>query len=366
MFAMKIEETNIQTKTLETEAYHLFLLQGGFGIPKFISFGIKKKYSILIETLLDKNLYDIFIEKNRKCSVIDTCLIALQILNRLKWIHSKDLIYRDVKPNNFLIGTKDPNIIYVVDFGLCKKYRSSKTGKHILPKITGKFQGTLKYASSNAIKGKEPSRRDDLISLGYMLIYLLKRELPWQVTKEVLIKKHFNDLIYSKEKDGNGKLFENIPEGLKEYIQYTKKLKFEEDPDYSYMSSIFINILLKINMNYRTLTFSWINPKDKHLIGLPTKYSFKKSTPQNRLIKSIEIEINRRSNDNYLNLNNLNSKSVNNNNSSDNKIYKNNNKQSIINFQRRRKIAEQKLHHMNQKEIKKLFVMFINHQYSKK
>ena len=295
--------------------------------------------------------------------MIDTCLIALQILDRLKWIHSKDLIYRDVKPSNFLIGTKDPNIIYVVDFGLCKKYRSSKTGKHILPKITGKFQGTLKYASSNVIKGKEPSRRDDLISLGYMLIYLLKRELPWQITKEVLIKKHYMNLIYSKEKDGNGKLFENIPEGLKEYIQYTKKLKFEEDPD---MSSIFINILLKINMNYRTLTFSWINPKDKHLIGLPTKYSFKKSTPQNRLIKSIEIEINRRSNDNYLNLNNLNSKSVNNNNSSDNKIYKNNNKQSIINFQRRRKIAEQKLHHMNQKEIKKLFVMFINHQYSKK
>ena len=366
MFAMKTEKANIQFKMLETEAYHLFLLQGGVGIPKFISYGIKKNYNILIETLLDKNLYDIFIEKNRKCSVIDTCFIALQILDRLKWIHSKDLIYRDVKPSNFLIGIKDPNIIYVVDFGLCKKYRSSKTGKHILPKKTGKFYGTLKYASSNVIKGKEPSRRDDLISLGYMLIYLLKRELPWQITKEVLIKERFMNLIYSKEKDGDGKLFENIPEGLKEYIQYTKKLKFEEDPDYSYMSSFFINILLKINMNYRTLTFSWINPKDKHLIGLPTKYSFKKSTPQNRLIKSIEIEINRRSNDNYLNLNNLNSKSVNNNNSSDNKIYKNNNKQSIINFQRRRKIAEQKLHHMNQKEIKKLFVMFINHQYSKK
>ena len=351
MFAMKIEETNFQFKTLETEAYHLFLLQEGVGIPKFISYGVKKNYNILIETLLDKNLYDIFIEGNRKCSVIDTCLIALQILDRLKWIHSKDLIYRDVKPSNFLIGKKDPNIIYIVDFGLCKKYRSSKTRKHILPKTTGKFQGTLKYASSNVIKGKEPSRRDDLISLGYMLIYLLKRELPWKITKEVLIKKHYMDLIYSKEKDGDGKLFENIPEGLKEYIQYTKKLKFEQDPDYSYMSSIFINILWKINSNYRTLTFSWINPKDKHLIGLPTNYSLKKSTPQNRLIKSIELEISRRSNDNYLSLNNFNSKFLsNNNNSTDNRIYKNNNEQSIINFQRRRKMTEQKLHHYEPKK----------------
>jgi serine/threonine protein kinase len=131
---MKIEKSNCQYTTLEAEAYHLFILQGGVGIPKFITYGHKNKYNILIESLLSENLYNIFIENNRKCSIVDTCFIALQILDRLKWINSKDLIYRDIKPTNFLIGINDPNIIYIVDFGLCKKYRSSKTGKHILPK----------------------------------------------------------------------------------------------------------------------------------------------------------------------------------------------------------------------------------------
>ena len=185
MFAMKTEKITTKEKTLESEAYYLFLLQGGFGIPQFISYGQSKKYYILIETLLGKNLYQIFIEDKRTCKISDACLIGHQILDRLEWIHSKNLIYRDMKPSNFVIGRKDPNVIYAIDFGLCKKYRSSKTGKHILPKTTSKFNGTLKYASSNVIKGKIPTRRDDLIALGYILIYLLKRELPWQKNCEV-------------------------------------------------------------------------------------------------------------------------------------------------------------------------------------
>ena len=103
----------------------------------------------------------------------------MQLLDRLEWIHSKNLIYRDIKPENFMIGIDDPNIIYVVDFGLCKKYRSSKTGKHILPKLLKNFYGNIIFASPNAIKGKEMSRRDDIISLGYMLIFLFKKNLPW-------------------------------------------------------------------------------------------------------------------------------------------------------------------------------------------
>ena len=98
-----------------------------------------KIYNILIETLLDKSLFKIFIENKRKCHLYEVCLIGYQLLERLKWIHSKDLVYRDMKPENCLLGFDDPNIIYIVDFGLCKKYRSSKTGKHILPKLIGQL-----------------------------------------------------------------------------------------------------------------------------------------------------------------------------------------------------------------------------------
>ena len=115
---------------------------------------------------------------NILCNIIEVCLIGNQILDRVEWIHSNNIIYRDIKPENFLIGKNDPDIIYIIDFGLCKKYRSSKTWKHILPKTIATMSGTLKYASLNVLNGKESSRRDDLISLGYMLIYLLKRNLP--------------------------------------------------------------------------------------------------------------------------------------------------------------------------------------------
>ena len=349
MFAMKIEKTNTLFKTLESEAYFLLILQGGIGIPKFITYGRKKNYNILIESLLNKNLYNIYIEKCRQCNLIDACLIGLQVLDRLKWIHSKDLIYRDIKPGNFLIGINDPNIIYIVDFGLCKKYRSSKTGKHILPKRTGKFFGTLKYASSFVIEGKEPSRRDDLIGLGYMLIFLLKKVLPWQINCEVLKKKNYNELIRLKETDGDGKLFQNIPEELKEYIKYTKNLKFEQNPDYSYMSSLFTKILFKINLNYRKLTFSWINPKDKHLLGIPKNNTRRKSSPHLRLLKSIEIEINKRSTDNFLSVNGLKCSAINNNSTNCN-INRNDSEPNIITFQKKRKLAEQKLKHYQPKK----------------
>ena len=304
MFAIKTEKANALKKTLESEAYYLYILQGGFGIPKFISYGYSKNYYVLIETLLDKNLYNIFIQNSRKCEVTDACLIGNQILDRLEWIHSKDLIYRDMKPSNFLIGKKDPNVIYIIDFGLCKKYRSSKTGKHLLPRKTGRFNGTLKYASSYVIRGKEPTRRDDLIALGYILIYFLKRELPWQEKCEVINKANYNELIHLKETDDNGKLFQNIPEEIIEYLKYTKNLKFEQNPDYSYLHSLFNKLLCKKSLNYRKLTFSWIDPKNKDLLGIPSSSSRRKSSHHKRLFNSIQEKISRRFADKILNVNN--------------------------------------------------------------
>ena len=275
-FAMKIEKIDAKQKTLEREAYYLFTLQGGFGIPKLISYGHTKHYNILIETLLNKSLFDLFINKNNKFRLTDCCFIGIQILEILEWIHSKDIVYRDVKPENFLIGIKDPNAIYVVDFGLCKKYRSSKTGKHLLPKLTGKFSGTLIYASSNALKGKESSRRDDLISLGYMLIYLLKRDIPWNSSFKDLNKEKYYNLIYLKETNSNGELFKNLPDELIDYIKYTRKLKFEEDPNYNYLQSLFRKILSRSDFENNQFTFSWIDPKDKNLLGIPKNNSKRK------------------------------------------------------------------------------------------
>ena len=286
VFAMKTEKNNSEMKSLESEAYYLFTLQG-FGFPKLISYGHSKKYNILIETLLDKSLGDIFIKNNNKSNIIDICLIGIQIIDRLEWIHSKNIIYRDVKPENFLIGIKDPNIIYIIDFGLCKKYRSSKTGRHILPKMTGRFNGNFKFASPNVIRGKESSRRDDLISLGYMLIYLFRKKLPWDGSFNI---SNFYELIFLKDTNANGKLFKNIPPEFVEYIKYTRNLKFDQDPNYDYLRSLLNRVIINLNLGCKKFSLSWYNSP----FDLPRSNSKKRTSPQYRLFRKIKNLQNKR------------------------------------------------------------------------
>ena len=295
VFAMKTEKIDTKKKMLESEAYTLYTLQNGFGIPKLITYGHNKDYNILIETLLGDSLENIFIKRQLKCNIIDVCAVGIQILDRLEWIHSKNLIYRDIKPENFLVGINDPNVIYVIDFGLCKKYRSSKTGRHILPKVGRKFNGNFKFSSSYTIRGKEPSRRDDIISLGYMLIYLIKKELPWDyIYKEnKLTKSKYFELVSLKDTNAYGILFKDLPSEFKEFIQYAENLKFDEDPNYSYLHSILNKIIVVNNYNYERYYFSWSNfvKKDGDLL-VSKKYNSRKKSLHQRLLESLEKNIN--------------------------------------------------------------------------
>ena len=111
---------------------------------------------------------EIFIENNKTMSVEDVCLIGQQVIDRIQWIHSKYIIHRDIKPDNFLIGKKDPNVIYLIDFGLSKKYRSSTTNKHIRFGLNGKLIGAFIFPSVYALRGGEQSRRDNINQLAIL------------------------------------------------------------------------------------------------------------------------------------------------------------------------------------------------------
>ena len=291
IFAMKTEKINTKDKMLESEAYILYNLQKGLGIPKLITYGRNKNYNILIETLLGKSLENIFIKRQLKCNIVDVCAVGIQIIDRLEWIHSNNIIYRDIKPENFLVGINDPNVIYVIDFGLCKKYRSSKTGKHILPKADSKFCGNLKFSSSNTTRGKESSRRDDIISLGYMLIYLIKKGLPWDYIYKGnnLTNSKYIELVFLKDTNAYGKLFNGLPSEFKEFIQYAENLKFDQDPNYSYLRSILNKIIVINNFSYERYHFSWINfiKKDENLSVSKKHYNRKRSLHK-RLLQSLE------------------------------------------------------------------------------
>ena len=221
--AIKIESRYVVNKLLESECFLLFSLKG-VGIPKVLSFGHNKEYDILIMPLLGKSLKELYISKNLNFEFKDVCLIAIQIIERIKFVHSKKIIHRDIKPDNFLIGLNDPNIIYLIDFGLSKKYKSSTTGKHIKFTELKKFTGTILYASVNALRFKEQSRRDDLESIGYMLIHLMKGSLPWQRIKVNNKKESYLKISEIKKHINPEKLCENLPGEMIDYINYVRRI----------------------------------------------------------------------------------------------------------------------------------------------
>ena len=267
--AIKLEMKNLKDHLLELECNFLLLLKG-YGIPDVKSYGRSGQLYALVLELLGINLKEL---KNLKknFSLKDISMLATQIIDRIEYVHSKYIVHRDIKPENFLLGYKNSSTIYIIDFGISKKYRSSRTGKHILCSKTGKMFGTIRYCTYNASRGLEQSRRDDLESIGHMLIYLAKGYLPWINLREGNIKKNYLQMLKLKKNTSPKTLCKNLPNEFVEYLEYCKNLKFEENPDYEYLRNLFRKILMNFNEinNKRISLFSninilpnKINPKD--------------------------------------------------------------------------------------------------------
>lgn len=285
--AIKIEKRNIKNKYLESECYTLFSLKN-IGIPRVLSFGHNKEYDILVMPLLGKSLLDIFVSKNLNYEFKDICLLAIQIIERIQWVHSKKIIHRDIKPDNFLIGLNDPHIVYLIDFGLSKKYKSTKTGKHISISESKKFTGTIVYGSVNSLKCREQSRRDDLESIGYMLIYFMKGSLPWQSVKVDNKKDSYLRMSQMKKSILPEILCNNLPREFADYMKYVKNLKFEEDPNYGYLRDLFVQLMKKQGFEEGTCFFSWININSINIRTIKRQINLsKRSSSRKRVINKI-------------------------------------------------------------------------------
>ena len=225
-------------------------------------------YYYLIMEFLGPNLVELLNYcKTRKFTISTVCLIAMQIINRIENIHKHNFIHRDIKPENFLIGSHDKsNIIYLIDFGLSKRYKNPKNHQHIPYREGRPLTGTARYVSISTHLGIEQSRRDDLESIGYVLVFFLKGALPWQGLKNGADNK-YQRIMEKKLQIPTEMLCHGLPEEFILFINYTKSLKFEDRPDYDYIRGLFLKLLGSCTSTYgltkTMLKFDWCfdNPK---------------------------------------------------------------------------------------------------------
>jgi casein kinase 1 len=260
--AIKLEPKNTKQPQLLYESKIYSALAGGTGIPNVYWKGVQGNYNVMVIDLLGKSLEDLMNVCGRKFSVKTVCLVGEQMVSRIEYMHSKNYLHRDIKPDNFLIGEKKKNILYIIDFGLSKKYKDSKTGLHI-PYRDGKaLTGTARYASINTHLGIEQSRRDDLESIGYCLIYFLRGELPWQGLKAKTAKEKYQLIMDKKMSIPIETLCDKFPKEFVSYIQYCRDLRFDDRPNYNHLKKLFKDVMTREHYE-NDYMFDWVVQKKK-------------------------------------------------------------------------------------------------------
>ena len=258
-YAMKIENTKKKFYILENE-FHLMNYLYGPRIPYVKSFGQLGYYNILIMELLGKSLYDIKNSlPNLTMSIPCVCKLSIQMIQILQHIHSKNFVHRDVKPDNFIMGLGPNNkFVYIIDLGFAKAYKDPRTLAHIPISQKKGMTGTARYASINALKGFSQSRRDDLESLGYTIIELAKGCLPWSTITGNTKDELYDKILQSKINTSIDILCSGLPTQFKQYVEYVRKMEYEQEPDYNYLKNLFLSILRERGqtMNYE---YDWDN-----------------------------------------------------------------------------------------------------------
>ncbi|PIA43005.1 hypothetical protein AQUCO_02000452v1 [Aquilegia coerulea] len=255
--AIKLENVKTKHPQLLYESKLYRILQGGTGVPNVRWFGVEGDYNVLVMDLLGPSLEDLFNFCSRKLSLKTVLMLADQMINRVEFVHNKSFLHRDIKPDNFLMGLgRRANQVYVIDFGLAKKYRDTSTHQHIPYRENKNLTGTARYASMNTHLGIEQSRRDDLESLGYVLMYFLRGSLPWQGLKAGTKKQKYEKISEKKVSTSIESLCRGYPTEFASYFHYCRSLRFDDKPDYAYLKRIFRDLFIREGFQF-DYVFDW-------------------------------------------------------------------------------------------------------------
>jgi casein kinase 1 len=255
--AIKLESVKSKHPQLLYESKLYRILAGGVGIPNVLWYGVEGEDNAMVLDLLGPSLEDLFNFCSRKFSLKTVLMCADQMINRIEYVHAKNFIHRDIKPDNFLIGLgKKANQIHIIDFGLAKKYRDPKTQQHIPYREGKNLTGTARYASVNTHLGIEQSRRDDLEALGYVFMYFLRGSLPWQGMKGNSKKEKYDRIMEKKMSTPIEVLCKGYPTEFVTYLNYCRSLRFEDRPDYAYLRRFLKDLFFRENYQYDFI-FDW-------------------------------------------------------------------------------------------------------------
>ncbi|KAF9474494.1 kinase-like protein [Pholiota conissans] len=280
--AIKLEPAIAKHSPLKQESKIYKTLMGGTGVPWIMWSGRQGDYNVMIIDLLGPSLEDLFKRCNRHFSLKTVLLLADQLISRIEFIHSNSIVHRDIKPANFVMGTgKAAHMVNVIDFGLAKKFRDSRTSTHI-PYKQDDFHGvgTSLFAAINTHLGVESSRRDDLESLAYMLIYFIRGSLPWRKirapteppniagltpTEQEHVRQHYNsvsttwDLIRDAKIANEELLTLGLPPEFDVLYRYARTLEFDDLPDYEGLRKLFKGLAERVGVEYDGV-FDWTVP----------------------------------------------------------------------------------------------------------